>query len=77
MKKESNGKTGTPGNHTLDMTNVPKDVILGVPIVVITGNIEISIENYRGIIEYTDQVIRIKIKGGELKITGKHLTINL
>ena len=54
---------------------MPKDVVLGVPIVTITGEFEMNIENYRGIIEYTDSLIRIKLKSGQLKISGKRLEI--
>lgn len=54
---------------------MPKDVVLGVPIVTIVGEFEINIENYRGIIEYTDVLIRIKVKNGQIKITGKRLQI--
>lgn len=76
MKKESNKKIGTPVNHTFDMTNIPKDVVFGVPIVSITGNSELTIENYKSLIEYTDQVIRIKRRDGEIKISGEHLQIS-
>lgn len=75
MKKESNYENGTPIHHSLDRTNLPKDVILGVPIVTVTGNLEINIENYKSLIEYTDQIIRIKIRDGEVKISGEHLKI--
>ena len=32
--------------------NMPKDVVLGASVVTVIGNGEISIENYRGILEY-------------------------
>ncbi len=54
---------------------MPKDVVLGVPIVTLTGQIEVDVENYRGIIEYTDVLIRIKSKNGQIKIIGKNLEI--
>ena len=54
---------------------MPKDVVLGVPIVTLTGQVEVSVENYRGIIEYTDVLIRIKSKSGQIKISGKNLEI--
>lgn len=76
MKKESLKKTGTPENHMYDMVNLPKDVVFGVPVVVITGDMELSIENFKGIIEYTEHIIRIKIKGGEIKIMGSNLNIS-
>ena len=58
-----------------DAAKMPKDVMLGVPIVTLTGRFEVNVENYRGIIEYTDTLIRIKSKNGQIKITGKQLQI--
>ncbi|MEF9941388.1 MAG: YabP/YqfC family sporulation protein [Lachnospiraceae bacterium] len=58
-----------------EATNMPKDVICGVPIVTITGQEEICVENYRGIIEYTELLIRIKTKIGQIKINGKEMKI--
>lgn len=58
-----------------DAASMPKDVILGVPIVTLTGQIEVCIENYRGIIEYTDLLVRVQTKIGQVKIIGKRLQI--
>lgn len=76
MKKESNHNIGAPINQSLDILNLPKDVVLGVPIVTITGNMEINIENYKTLIEYTEQLIRIKKRDGEIKILGEGLQIS-
>lgn len=59
-----------------DATNLPKDVVLGVPILTLTGHYEVNIENYRGILEYTEQLIRINVRSGQIRITGKSLEIN-
>lgn len=75
MSQESKYKIGTPQNHSFDKMNLPKDVILGVPIVTITGNLEICIENYKNLIEYTEQLIRVKRRDGEIRIEGEHLEI--
>ena len=75
MKRESSQENGTLKNHMAEAANMPKDVVLGVPIVTLTGQIEVDVENYRGIIEYTDVLIRIKTKNGQIKITGKNLQI--
>lgn len=58
-----------------NMSGVPKDVALGLPILTITGHTELCVENYRGITEYTDQVIRLTSRCGQIKITGWHLEI--
>ena len=43
-----------------DMVNVPKDVTHGFPYLSILGNSEMYIENYKGILEYTRENIRIQ-----------------
>ena len=58
-----------------DVAGMPKDVILGVPIVNITGQNEACIENYRGILEYTDKLIRIQTKLGKIHVIGRSLQI--
>ena len=58
-----------------DATGMPKDVILGVPIISVTGQNEACIENYRGILEYTDKLIRIQTKLGKIHVTGRGLHI--
>lgn len=58
-----------------DAAGMPKDVILGVPIISVIGQNEASIENYRGILEYTDKFIRIQTKLGKIHVTGRGLQI--
>lgn len=43
--------------------NMPKDVVLGASVVTILGDSEVCIENYRGIVEYTECLIRVQTKG--------------
>lgn len=56
--------------------NLPQDVILGVPLLTMTGFAEMCVENYRGILEYTEALIRIQTKIGQIRITGKGLLIS-
>lgn len=58
-----------------DAVNIPKDVILGVPLVRMVGQEELYIENYRGILEYTDTFIRVQTKIGQIHLSGKKLEI--
>lgn len=58
-----------------EATNLPKDVVLGIPILTLTGKMELCIENYRGIIEYTDVLIRLQSKSGQIRVSGKRLQI--
>lgn len=56
-----------------DISGVPSEVVLGAPILTVTGNYEMLIMNYRGIIEYTDDMVRIQTKTGQIKVYGKRL----
>lgn len=59
----------------IEASEMPKDVALKLPVLTLTGQLELQIENYIGIIEYTESVIRIQTKTGPLKIIGTHLCI--
>ena len=58
-----------------EMSGVPKDVAMGLPTLTITGTNDLCVENYRGMTEYTDQIIRLQSKSGQIKITGKKLEV--
>lgn len=62
-------------NRVSDAVNIPKDVILGVPLFRLIGRDEFYIENYRGILEYTDTLIRIQTKVGQVHLSGHKLEI--
>ena len=51
------------------------DILAGAPIVTVIGQTELVIENYKGIIEYTGDLLRIQTKTGRIHIEGKNLVI--
>lgn len=55
--------------------SMPKDVVLGASVITILGTREVCIENYRGIIEYTDTLIRVQTKETQIRLNGKQLQI--
>lgn len=55
--------------------DLPKDILYGAVIVRALGPFEVYIENYKGIMEYTDNRIRIQTKNCKLEIIGKKLFI--
>ncbi len=63
-------------NRIADASQLPKDVVLGQPILTVLGRMELGIENYRGITEYTDTLIRVRTKAGQIRISGKRLRID-
>lgn len=56
-----------------ELFEIPREIILNLPLVTVTGNREMSIENYKGVIEYTEEKIRINTSCGIMKIEGKNL----
>lgn len=59
-----------------DFFVLPKEVILDYPKVSLIGNRQLTIENYKGIIEYSSDKIRINTEKGLIKIIGQNLEIN-
>lgn len=58
-----------------EVFEVPKDVILGEAIITLTGKREALIENYKGIVEYTNDYIKILTKNGVIEFKGNHFNI--
>lgn len=63
-------------NKIANASEFPKDVLLGQPVLTVLGQMELNVENYRGMIEYTDILIRIQTKIGQIRITGKNLRVD-
>jgi sporulation protein YqfC len=73
-KKEKSDKI--PKHEKLvESLKLPKDSLLGASIVTVTGNSEAFIENYKGMIEYTDENILLQGKTCRIAIKGKRLAI--
>lgn len=56
---------------------LPDELMSDTAKLTVTGVREISIENYKGIIEYTTQEIRIGCKGYQVSITGTDLELKV
>ncbi len=59
----------------VESLKLPKDSLLGASIVTVTGNTDAFIENYKGIIEYTSQIILLQGKTCKIEICGRKLNI--
>lgn len=54
---------------------LPQDVALDLPRLVMTGNHSLLVENHRGLLAYSDQGVRIKTTKGEIQIFGHSLKL--
>lgn len=57
------------------MFEIPTDVMFDLPKITLLGNVQLYIENHRGIIEYRPEAIRISVNTGEVEVIGKELVI--
>lgn len=59
--------------HLTEAFDMPKETVMDIPLITLTGNTEVYIENFMGIIEYTEEIIRLNTKSGILAVAGKKL----
>lgn len=57
------------------LLELPQDIVLDLPRITMLGNIQMLIENHKGIIEYTSDLVRIRLKQGEIVINGSDLIL--
>lgn len=61
--------------RTVNALEMPADLAYGDGIVTLTGPGRVLVENYRCILRYTDEEIRILTPRGKVTVCGKHLEI--
>ncbi|NMB38037.1 MAG: sporulation protein YqfC [Firmicutes bacterium] len=57
--------------------DLPSDVVLELPRITVIGNLEILVENHRGIQKYTSEQICLRVKGGIMSVNGRKLAIKI
>jgi len=70
MKRTENIK-----KNIADALELPQDIVLDLPKITMVGNLQLCVENHKGIIEYTNNQIRIYTKLGILRVLGKNLLL--
>lgn len=63
-------------NRFNEISEISEELTMGLPKIVILAKKECLIENYKGIIEYENQKIRLMTISGEVIIEGNNLHIN-
>ncbi len=58
-----------------ELLELPKDIVMDFPRITLIGNLQLYIENHKGMIEYSDSKIRVNTKSGVISITGKNFLI--
>lgn len=79
MKKrdgKSKNNSGQKKESLVESLRLPKDICMGAMKVTMTGSREAWIENYRGILEYTEKLILLQGKTCQVCFEGSRLSID-
>lgn len=60
---------------TASWLDMPQDVVFELPRITIIGDRQLYIENHRGVINFTDEVLRLSLSKGEVEVRGRELII--
>ena len=55
--------------------NLPKDIILNIPRIIVTGDNEIYIENHKGIVLFEENEVKVNSSVGMFSIKGSRFEI--
>lgn len=58
-----------------DELDVPRDIVMNLPRVVMLGNLQVLVENHRGLVAYEPQRIVLACDGYQLQVVGQELEI--
>lgn len=62
-------------SNIVESLELPKDIVYGAVIITAMGRNQVLIENYKGIIEYTREKVRVQTKNCQVTVEGKRLMI--
>lgn len=54
---------------------IPEESMAAVPITEVRGKRSVCVENHNGILEYTDECVKVAVKRGAISIFGSKLSI--
>lgn len=60
---------------TAKLLDVPQDITLDLPRLTMIGNIQLYIENHRGVLHFSEELLKLALSKGQLEVHGKNLSI--
>jgi sporulation protein YqfC len=58
-----------------DIFDLPRDLVANSFRLTVVGRRQLFVENHKGIILYDKELIRLKVQGGEVRISGAELQV--
>ena len=59
----------------VNVLDLPEDLVHRVPRLIMTGDMQLSIENHKGVDLFTSELLRLRLDTGKLEIAGRDLSI--
>ncbi|MCL2566089.1 MAG: sporulation protein YqfC [Defluviitaleaceae bacterium] len=54
---------------------LPKEVVMNLPLITLIGNEDMTVENFKGVLEYSEERVRINTTAGIVRVEGKKLLL--
>ena len=58
-----------------EFLEIPGEVVLDLPRIVVLGNLRLVVENHRGILKYGPELVHLNMPEGELVVRGRDLRL--
>jgi sporulation protein YqfC len=60
---------------TAKVLDLPMDVVQDLPRLTMIGNVQLYIENHRGVLHFSSDQLQLQLTKGKLEVRGKQLVI--
>ncbi len=60
---------------TAKMLNLPQDVVQDLPRITLIGNMQLYVENHKGVLHFSNEALKLELSKGKLEVYGKQLVI--
>lgn len=57
------------------LLDLPQDVVMDLPRMTMIGNIQLYIENHRGVLHFSNESLKLALSKGRLEVYGQQLVI--
>lgn len=57
------------------LLDLPQDVVMDLPRITMIGNMQLYVENHRGVLHFSSDVLKLALSRGRLEVYGNQLSI--
>ncbi|MCD1261574.1 sporulation protein YqfC [Paenibacillus athensensis] len=60
---------------TAKLLDLPQDIVHDLPRITMIGNVQLYVENHRGVLHVSSEFLKLNLTTGQLDVKGKELVI--